>query len=216
MAPDATRPYHHGDLRELLLSSALATITADGVGAVSLRRLARDAGVSPGAPYHHFPDRGALFAAVIVEGHALLLTRLTAARGAARDPVEVIREILVAYVAFAADHPAHIRVMLRPELGDPLRHPEVTAAGVDPVELLRSSVVDAQRVDALPPGDPEPLLHLFWSLAVGFVTLWVDGPIETRCRVLGTTPLELMATVAHAVENLLRRPSGDTRAPVGH
>lgn len=97
--------------------------------------------------------------------------------------------------------------MLRPEVGDPARHPEAAAAGTEPVELLRSAVQDAQRDGALPPGDPDPMLHLFWSLAVGFVTLWIDGPIEARCSVVGTTPLELMRTVAGAVEELLRRQS---------
>jgi AcrR family transcriptional regulator len=208
MARDTTGQrgsYHHGDLRGLLLTSALETIARDGVAAVSLRQLARDAGVTPAAPYHHFPDRAALLSAIIVDGHRLLLERLIKARDGAPDSVAALRDILVAYAAFAADHPAHIRIMLRPEVGDPARHPEVTAVGAEPVELLRTAVQNAQRDGALPPGDSDPMLHLFWSLAVGFVTLWVDGPIEARCSVIGTTPLELMRTVAAAVEELLRR-----------
>ncbi|MCK9903107.1 hypothetical protein CC117_27185 [Parafrankia colletiae] len=200
------RPYHHGALRARLLAAGLDLVAAEGVGALSLRRLAREAGVSSGAPYHHFPDRAALFAAIVVDGHDLLFTRLDAARAGSSDAVATLRELLVAYSGFAADHPAHMRVMLRPELAEPAAHPEVTAAGVRPIELLRSAVLAAQDEGAVPPGDPEPVLHMFWSLAVGYVTLWLDGPVEARCAVLGTTPDEMIRRVASAVEELLRRP----------
>ena len=52
--------YHHGALRDELIRACVALIEAEGIGAVSLRRVAREAGVSPGAPYHHFADRSAL------------------------------------------------------------------------------------------------------------------------------------------------------------
>src|SRR5829696_3904641 len=61
MSADRTRAsYHHGSLRETLVRACLDLIRAEGIGAVSLRRVAREAGVSPGAPYHHFADRAAL------------------------------------------------------------------------------------------------------------------------------------------------------------
>lgn len=202
----ATRPYHHGALRSQLIAAGLDVIANEGIGAVSLRRLARDAGVSSGAPYHHFADRAALFAAIIVDGHSQLLTGLEAARAAAPDAVTALRDLVIRYADFAVDHPAHIRVMLRPELADPATYPGVGASATGPVDLLRAAVIDAQRAGALPSGDPEPALHLFWSLAVGFVTLWVDGPVEARCTQLGTTPEQLIRRVAATVEGLLRRP----------
>jgi AcrR family transcriptional regulator len=219
MPPPAARTersYHHGDLRARLLSSALETIECEGIAALSLRKLARDAGVSPAAPYHHFNVRAELLAAIIAEGHEILLARLQAAAADAPDPVAALRDILVAYATFAAEHPAHIRIMLRPELGDPAVHSEVAASGGASVELLCAAVEEAQRHGSLPPGDPEPLLHLFWSLAVGFVTLWVDGPVEARCHALGTTPPELIGSVAAAVEELMRGFGSDDRSPKPH
>jgi AcrR family transcriptional regulator len=58
--------YHHGALREGLITACVALIENEGIGAVSLRRVAREAGVSPGAPYHHFADRSALLTAISV------------------------------------------------------------------------------------------------------------------------------------------------------
>lgn len=140
-------------------------------------------------------------------GQRLPAERLQAACDDAPDAVAALRNLLVAYASFAAGYPAHIRVMLRPELAEPDTHPDVITAGAAPVELVRATVIAAQREGALSEGDPEPMVHLFWSLAVGYVTLWVDGPVEARCGELGTTPLEMMRQVATAVEGLLRRPA---------
>lgn len=77
--PTSRASYHHGALREALLSASLQLVDAEGINAVSLRRVAREPGVSPGAPYHHFPDRASLLAALAVQGYQLLARELTAA-----------------------------------------------------------------------------------------------------------------------------------------
>lgn len=190
-----------------MITAGLGLVEAEGIGALSLRRLARDAGVSSGAPYRHFSDLAALFAAIIVDGHEMLLARLRAVCAAAPDATAALRDMLVGYAEFAAEHPAHLRVMLRPEVGEPAKHPDVSTSGAAVVDVLRSAVVAAQREGTAPPGDPEPVLQLFWSLAVGYVTLWLDGPVEARCTALGTTPEQMIRRVASTVEELLRRPA---------
>jgi AcrR family transcriptional regulator len=202
------RPYHHGALRAELVAAGLRIVANEGIAGVSLRRLAREANVSSAAPYHHFADRAALFAAIVVDGHRLLLDRLRAAHDAAPDAAAALRGLVVTYAEFAAEHPAHMRVMLRPELATPATHTEVSASAAGPVDLLRDTILAAQREGALPQGDPEPALHLFWSLAVGFVTLWLDGPVEARCTALDTTPEEMVGRVASTIEDLLRRAAG--------
>src|SRR5436853_7367638 len=72
--------YHHGALRDELIKVCVALIEAEGIGAVSLRRVAREAGASPGAPYHHFADRAALLAAIAMEGHGVLEGQVRPAR----------------------------------------------------------------------------------------------------------------------------------------
>src|SRR5689334_25185173 len=107
-ATPARGSYHHGALREELITASLKLIETEGIGAVSLRRVAREAGVSPGAPYHHFADRSALLAAIALQGYEVLDGRLRSAREEAPTAVRALGALIEAYVGFARDHPAHI------------------------------------------------------------------------------------------------------------
>ena len=197
--------YHHGALRDELIKACVALIEAEGIGAVSLRRVAREAGVSPGAPYYHFADRSALLAAIAVQGHQLLEQQLRRARAQAPSAARALAAMIEAYVAFARDHPAHVHLMLRGELARADKNPEMQAAGEGAIQLLTEVVQDCQREGSAPPGDPSPLVGMVWALAVGIVTLWLDGPLEGRCVSLGTTPGELTSQIAALLETLLTR-----------
>ncbi|HZG93023.1 MAG TPA: TetR/AcrR family transcriptional regulator [Pseudonocardia sp.] len=105
-------PYHHGDLRRALLDTALTVIAEHGPVALSLRDVARRAGVSHAAPTHHFKDKTGLLTALAAEGWGLLADAL--ADAAARDGR--FSELGVAYVVFAVGHPAHFAVMRAPGL----------------------------------------------------------------------------------------------------
>lgn len=105
------RPYHHGDLSRALVEAARRILETDGPAALSLRAVAREAGVSPAAPYHHFKDKGELLDAVAHEGWAALDTALTEARRKAADGKDRMTSLGVAYVRFARDNPALYRVM---------------------------------------------------------------------------------------------------------
>ena len=105
------RPYHHGDLRRGLVDAARRILEADGPSALSLRAVAREAGVSPAAPYHHFKDKGELLDAVALEGWDALGLALSDARAKAGPDDIVVTELGVAYVCFARDNPALYRVM---------------------------------------------------------------------------------------------------------
>jgi AcrR family transcriptional regulator len=202
-ATPARETYHHGALREELITASLKLIEAEGIGAVSLRRVAREAGVSPGAPYYHFADRAALLAAITVRGSALLEQELRQARQQAPAPVKALGALIETYVRFAADNPAYVHLLLRPELSQPARHPEVQAAGEGAIALLQEVVRECQADGTAPPGDPATLTGLVWALAIGIVTLWLDGPLEARCVDLGTTPQELTARITALLTGLL-------------
>src|SRR6476469_11193170 len=92
--------YHHGDLRAVILAEASRLGAQRGADAISLRELAREAGVSHAAPAHHFTDRRGLFTALATDGFRLLAAALTDAR-----PRCI--EAALAYVRFALDHPGH-------------------------------------------------------------------------------------------------------------
>lgn len=177
-APDATsensrRPYHHGDLRRAILTAALDVIAADGPSALSLRDLARRAGVSHAAPAHHFKDRTGLLTAIAAEGFGLL----AGAIGEAAD----LKDAGVRYVRFAREHPAHFQVMFAPEL---LRDGDLELV------TARALAGDALSgaVSAVPPEGRGPDARLAgvaaWSLAHGFATLLLghnlDGAVGER------------------------------------
>src|SRR5204863_1396934 len=97
--------YHHGALRDTLITACVALIETEGIGAVSLRRVAREAGVSPGAPYHHFADRSALLTAISLQGYELLERQVREARAQAPTAVRALGALVETYVRFARDHP---------------------------------------------------------------------------------------------------------------
>lgn len=110
------KPYHHGDLRRALIESADAILERDGPNALSLRAVAREAGVSPAAPYHHFKDKDELLSAIAREGFARLSAALVEAGGGECggddcNPETKMSDLGVAYVKFAQSHPALYRVM---------------------------------------------------------------------------------------------------------
>ncbi|WP_395671403.1 TetR/AcrR family transcriptional regulator [Phenylobacterium sp.] len=105
--PSATRSYHHGDLRRALVEAGRRLVEAEGSTALSLRAVAREAGVSPAAPYHHFKDKSELLQAIADQGWDEL--------GDIMDAVAAEHEGAgapgVAYVRYARAHPALYRVM---------------------------------------------------------------------------------------------------------
>ncbi|HEX4182699.1 MAG TPA: TetR/AcrR family transcriptional regulator [Caulobacteraceae bacterium] len=111
VAVEAAKPYHHGDLRRALLESADAILEREGPNALSLRAVAREAGVSPAAPYHHFKDKDELLSAIAHEGFARLKQSLSKAASGELDPAKRLSDLGVAYVRFAQTHPALYQVM---------------------------------------------------------------------------------------------------------
>lgn len=162
------RRYHHGNLRQAMLSAAVDAITEVGPAGISLRDLARRAGVSHAAPAHHFGDKTGLLTALAAEGYGLLADVLEVAQQRTRDFLEVG----VAYVRFAIDHRAHFEVMFRSDLYHP-DDPAVIAA------RDRAGRALSGGIDSLPVGwaGPDPRIAgvAAWSLVHGFATLWLNG-----------------------------------------
>ncbi|MEV6163077.1 TetR/AcrR family transcriptional regulator [Streptomyces sp. NPDC052052] len=158
------RSYHHGDLRQAVLTAAVDVIRTEGPGALSLRDLARRAGVSHAAPAHHFKDRTGLLTAIATEGYE----RFADALADAPD----LRERGVRYVRFAADHPAHFQVMFQPDLYR-TDDPDLLAAKDRAAAELRAGVTG---LPATGRGNDTRLAGVAaWSLAHGFATLLLSG-----------------------------------------
>ncbi|MCX4507657.1 TetR/AcrR family transcriptional regulator [Streptomyces anulatus] len=167
MNSERGRTYHHGDLRRAILDAALDVIATNGPGSLSLRDLARRAGVSHAAPAHHFKDRTGLLTAVAAEGYALFADALAGAPD--------LRERGVAYVRFAATHPAHFQVMFQPDLHR-TDDPDLLAARARATEALRAGVADLPQAGR---GEDDRLAGVAaWSLAHGFATLLLSGNLS--------------------------------------
>jgi AcrR family transcriptional regulator len=163
--------YHHGDLRRALIETAVKTIAKHGADGLSLRRLAARAGVSPGAPYHHFSNRNELLASIAEEGFARLEAQLIAARDAAPHDASARLEALgLAYVTFAVSSPGYFQVMFH---GDS-KSSGPTEAGLRAFHILRDAVVACQEAGQAPKEDATALVLVAWSAVHGFATLWVD------------------------------------------
>ncbi|WP_040815564.1 TetR/AcrR family transcriptional regulator [Nocardia concava] len=179
--------YHHGDLRTALLRAAAEQIAAEGVDSVSLRALAQRAGVSHAAPAHHFGNRQGLLTALAIEGFELLDAELRSASGD-------FREVAVAYIRFARNHPGHFDVMFRHDL---LRADDerLIAARTRSGGELSSGVLEL-GIPAT--GGPAARLAA-WSLVHGFATLWREGAL-TDSTLGGDDPEQLARAMVAAIE----------------
>ena len=121
-------PYHHGDLRNALLVSARTILEKKGVGALSLREVARKAGVSHAAPYRHFQGHEALLAALATEGFKELRAEIVASITPSDTEPDRITAIGAGYMRFVVNHPALARLMFGPNLPHRNKYPELAAA----------------------------------------------------------------------------------------
>jgi AcrR family transcriptional regulator len=176
--PSGERSYHHGDLRQALVSSALEILSEGGVAGLSLRAAARRAKVSATAPYRHFADKEALLAAVAEHGFRRLTERFTAAAAAAPDPRTALAALGVAYVVFARDEPSLFKLMFGPAIETKSAHPALDEAGCDCFRALQQAVAAARFFDC--GRDVEDISLACWSLVHGLASLIVDGRLATE------------------------------------
>ena len=174
--------YHHGDLRNVLVASAVRLIETSGSGAFSLREAAREVGVSANAAYRHFDDTSALITAVAADGFARLAERMRRAMARASasrgdEPVSIARFKAAggAYVGFAADHPEIFRVMFG-ESGADCQSAQPENQEAETPWTLLGRALDALVNDGFL--RPERRLGAelkAWTVVHGFASLSVDG-----------------------------------------
>lgn len=135
------RSYHHGNLRETLLANAKDMLANEGAQSLSLRKLAKQAGVSAPAVYSHFADKRELLAYLAADGYQLFTAsmRKELPKQAAEEK-DYLRGLARGYVYFAVDHPALFQLMFSSELGDLSLVPELATASSESYQLLEELV----------------------------------------------------------------------------
>lgn len=195
-------PYHHGDLRRALLDTVLAMVAERGDATeVTLREVARRAGVSHNAPYRHFPDKDSLLAAVATEGFELLSEALRAARANVDDDEERFVKTGLAYLGFTRKHRGYLAVMHAPGLPKG-RTPELQKAANDTFQILKEVAFDATDVDVV---EARRLGTIAWSLLYGLAVLTGNHQVPPS---VNATPERL---VELGVRNLFRGFRGSAR-----
>jgi AcrR family transcriptional regulator len=167
-APPPPKTYHHGNLRESLLLAAEATLAERGLHGTTLRDVAKVAGVSHAAPYHHFVSLNALLAAVAERGFVALGDAIAQA-SSVPDTHERLLQIGQAYVRCALAQPARFRLMFAPQLAEAQSYPALQAASHRAFGLLLAAACAHDGANG-----PE-LALCGWSLSHGLSNLLIDG-----------------------------------------
>jgi AcrR family transcriptional regulator len=173
----APKPYHHGDLRRILIDAALQLVGESGAEWLSVREAARRAGVSPGAPFRHFPSRDALMQAVAEEAQRRFRAEIEAALAAAPagDPLGRFRCLGLAYLRWAMRNPAHFEIISSGRLFD---HDSAAGLSRDNAELIDMTgrmLADALAQGQLRPLDLKQVRLAARALVYGFARMNIDG-----------------------------------------
>jgi AcrR family transcriptional regulator len=186
-------PYHHGDLPEALLAATADAIEEQGVTALSLREVARRAGVSHAAPAHHFGDKRGLLTAFATQGFELFADAMEAAAesvGVDDSPRARFNRVGEAYVRFSVTHRAHFEVMWRPEFCDPLE-PALAAPMARSYQSLHDGVAEIQGAGIHADRSTEDVMLTAWAAVHGLS--WLI--LQERILMFGDEPGDLTARV---------------------
>lgn len=177
----ANPTHYDGDLRGDLVRAGVEVLREEGLGGLTLRAVARKAGVSHAAPAHHVADMAGLVAAIALHGQQLLARRMADAAAAAPDPRAVLVAGVRTYLDFARDEGELFAVMFRPELWH--GHSEVSAAHAEGLTGTRAAVEAAQADGWATAADPEALAVAIWGFAHGVASLASVGSLAAMTAV---------------------------------
>lgn len=185
-------PYHHGDLHEALLKAAERVLERDGLAGLTLRAVAREAGVSHAAPTHHFGDLTGLLSELAAIGFRMFNVAMVAARASETHPMMRAMATAKAYVAYAQAHPGMYSLMFRNERIDMTR-PSLHEAASASFQGLANSAGAGGEAETLSL-EQAAVIARNWSLVHGFTMLLLDGRLRDILHRLpeGTTPEQLL------------------------
>ena len=172
---DTKKPYHHGELPECLLDAAEKALEEHGPAGISLRKLGRQLGVTPGAPYRHFEDKDALLAALAAKGFRRLARMMREAKEESTGPTERFRLNGMAYLSFAQTYPQLFRLMFGWMSGH--EDAELKEAGLEAFSMLLETLQELEAAGLLRVPIHKAAL-LAWSAVHGAAFLLIDGGVH--------------------------------------
>lgn len=190
--------YHHGNLRQALLDAAKELAAENTIDSITLREVARRAGVSHAAPYHHFADKRALLRAIALNAFTELNIKLQLQH---LEPKAKLYAIGLEYIRFALAHPTEFRFMFRKNLCEPKGTPdELTNTANQSFEILIEAVRALQATGLVTAGSPQELALVVWSAIHGLASLLIEAPIIAE-PITDSSLEQLMNTMQTTLQN---------------
>ncbi len=205
----AAKPYHHGDLKRVLVGAALELLEDGGPDTVSVREAARRAGVSPGAPFRHFPSRSALMMAVAEEAQRRFRAEIARAMKAAPagNPLARFRALGIAYLRWALRNPAHFEVISTGRLFDHESSAELTRDNGQVIALTEQLLMEAFQAGQLRVKDLQLVKIAGRALVYGFGRMNIDGHFPRWGVAKSQAEKTAAAIIDLFIDGIARKPS---------
>lgn len=172
----ATKTAAKDDVRAGILEASIALMNEGGLGALSMREVARRAGVSHQAPYHYFADRETILAELAGDGFDKLYDYMVSAIGLAKDKAGKNRAMGEAYIRFALNHPEVFKLMFRCEMCDLSRYPDAKVKADRCFNVVVQTLGASGNSSDKTNPDLAPVIAS-WSMAHGLATLMLEGKL---------------------------------------
>ena len=173
------KKYHHGDLKNALIEAGIKILSKEGTGGLSLRKVAKQAGVSHSAPYAHFADKQSLIAAISTEGFKQLYAELDAAiLSYPSDPKQQLMEGAWAYVQFAINNTDAFKIMFSGVLEKERDYPSFVEISHKTFERVVDIVKSCQEAGVLRPVPSEIMAVAVWGQLHGIISLILEGQVS--------------------------------------
>jgi len=174
-----TKKYHHGDLKNALIHAGVEILAKEGVGGLSLRKVAQRAGVSHSAPYAHFSDKQSLIAAISTEGFNQLYAELDATISPhVNDPKKQLIEGSLAYVRFAMNNTDTFKIMFSGVLEKEKEYPAFVEISHKTFRLVVDIVEACQDAGILSASQPDLMAVSVWGQVHGILSLALEGQVS--------------------------------------
>jgi AcrR family transcriptional regulator len=171
-----SKTYHHGNLKEALITAGLDILSKKGMESLSLRNVAKQIGVSHTAPYNHFHDKQDLLAAISSAGHKQFhLVLLETFEKFKNNPTELMTEIAWAYLQFALQNPDKFKLMFSSALEEEQKHPEFEEITQKTINLIEEIIRFCQSSGTLEEGNVYNIAINLWSSVHGFTMLVLEN-----------------------------------------